>query len=330
MIAVDDRAGDIVTHGRGVGEAEQLLALQRHRLARRSGHERVVLPAGHLGHGLHQLLGHDEVGAFHLHHHVIGLRRERHGGVRGQRPGSGGPDEQIGVACGPGGLEDAGHGVQLELHVDGRRHLVAVLDLGLGQSSMAVRAPVDGLAAAVDRALQVQILEDLHIARLVVRDEREVGMLPVGVHAEALEALALDIDVLLGPLAAQLAQLRLADLGHALRADGHLHHVLDRLAVAVPAGNIGTEIPALGMAFHHEVLEDLVKGMADVDRAVSVGRPVVQDEGLAVGVLLQHAAVDILPLPCLQALGLLRRQVPAHGKIGAGQVHRVLVIACHR
>ena len=226
----------------------------------------------------------------------IGIATSRY--VRRQRPGSRRPDEQVGGAFGSGGLEHAGHRIQLELHVDGGRHLVAVLDLRLCERRVAVGAPMDGLAAAVDRALQVQILEDLHVAGLVVRDEREVGMLPVGVHAEALETVALDVDVLLGPLAAALAQLHLGDLGHLLWPERHLNHVLDGLAMAVPSGDVGSEVPALGVAFNDEVLEDLVEGVTDVNGAVGIRRAVVaaRKENFTVGVLLLAVDVHFLPL----------------------------------
>ena len=329
VVAVDDRAFDVAADGRGVGEAEQLLARQRHRLAVGTADEVVVLPAGHLGHGFHQLLGHDEVVAADGDHDVIGVGRQRHRRVRRKRPGGRRPDEQIGGAFGSGGLEHAGHRIQLELHVDGRRHLVGVLDLRFGERRMAVGAPMDGLAAAVDRAFQVQILEDLHVAGLVVRNEREVGVFPVGVHAEALETVALDVDVLLGPLAAALAQLHLGDLGHLLWPERHFHHMLDGLSVAVPTGDVGGEVPALGVAFNDEVLEDLVEGVTDVNGAVGIRRAVVQHEGLAVGVLLQHMAVDVHFLPLGEPLGLAGRQVPPHGEIGLGQVHGVLVAVRH-
>ena len=56
--------------------------------------------------------------------------------------------------------------------------------------------------------------------------------------------------------------------------------MLDRLAVAVPTRHIRGEVPALGMAFVHEVLQHLVEGVADVDGAVGIRRAIVQDEGL--------------------------------------------------
>ena len=154
-------------------------------------------------------------------------------------------------------------------------------------------------------------------------------MLPIGVHAQALEALALHVDVLLGPLAAQAPQRGLVDLGHLVGTEGLLHHVLDGLAVAVPAGHVGREEAALRMGLVHEVLEDLVEGVADVDGAVGVRGAVVQDEGLAVLVFLEHALVDALFFPFRQALRLVLGQVRPHREVGLGQIHRFLVTVRH-
>ena len=154
-------------------------------------------------------------------------------------------------------------------------------------------------------------------------------MLPVGVHAEALEALALHVDVLLGPFAAEAAQRGLVDLRHLVGAERLLHHVLDRLAVAIPAGHVRREEAALRVGLVHEVLEDLVEGVADVDGAVGVRGAVVQDERLAVLVLLEHLLVDALFLPLGQPLRLVLGQVRPHREVGLGQVHRFLVTVRH-
>ena len=154
-------------------------------------------------------------------------------------------------------------------------------------------------------------------------------MLPVGVDAEAFESLALDAHVLRGPFAAKPAQLGLAGFLHLVGAQGHLDHVLDGLAVAIPTGHIGREIAALRMAFVHEVLDDLVEGMPDMDGAVGVRRAVMQDERLAVLVLLEHRFVDMLLLPFLQALRLGCGQVAAHREIRLREIHRVLVRVRH-
>ena len=329
VVAVDDGALEVLADGARVGEAGEFAALERDGLAVLAAHEVVGFPARDLGHLFHQLARHDHVGAVRLDHHVVGVGRQRHGRVRRKRPGRGGPDEHVGVARSACSLEHAGHDIHLELHEDGRRRLVGVLDLGLGKRRVAALAPVDGFAAAVHRAVEVHLLEHLDVARLVVRREREVRMLPIGVHAEALEALALHVDVFLGPFAAEAAQRGLVDLGHFVGAESLLHHMLDGLAVAVPAGHVGREEPALRMGLVHEVLEDLVEGMADMDGAVGVRRAVVQDEGLAVLVLLENLLVDMLFFPLGQTLRLALGQVSPHREVGLRQVHRFFVRVRH-
>ena len=101
-------------------------------------------------------------------------------------------------------------------------------------------------------------------------------MLSVGVHTETFEVLPLDSDVLLRPFAAQTPQRGLVDGGHFLGTELLLDHVLDRLAVAVPSGDIGRVVAPLRTALDDEVLEDLVKGVSDVDEAVSVQGTVVE------------------------------------------------------
>ena len=154
-------------------------------------------------------------------------------------------------------------------------------------------------------------------------------MIPVGVDAQALEAIALDADVFGRPLAAKTAQLGLRRFLHLIRAQGDLDHMLDRLAVAVPTRHVRGEVPALGMAFVHEVLQHLVEGVADVDGAVGIRRAIVQDEGLAVLVLLENLFVDVLLLPLLKPFRLGCRQVASHREIRLREIHGVLVRVRH-
>ena len=70
-----------------------------------------------------------------------------------------------------------------------------------------------GLRPRYTRAIEVQLLEHLDVAALSKFGlEREVRMFPIAVHAQALEAVALHVDELLGPLAAQTAHRRLRQL----------------------------------------------------------------------------------------------------------------------
>ena len=329
MVAVDDLALEVLTDGAGIGKAAQLGALEHDGLTVLAAHQRVILPAGDLGDFLDELLGEDDVAAVDLDHDVVGVGHQADGGVGRKGPRRSGPDEHVGIAGGAGGLEDAGHGVKLELHVNRRGNLVGVFDFRLGQSRVALLAPMDGLAAAIHLALEVHVAEDLDVAGLEIRDIGEVWMIPVGVDAKALEAVALDADVLRCPLAAQTAQLRLRRFLHPIGAQGDLDHMLDRLAVAVPTRHVRGEVAALGVAFVHEVLQHLVEGMADVDGAVGVRRAIVQDEGLAVLVLLENLFVDVLLLPLLKPFRLGCRQVASHREIRLREIHGVLVRVRH-
>lgn len=63
-------------------------------------------------------------------------------------------------------------------------------------------------------------------------------MLPIAIHAQALEVVALHVDELFCPLAAQTAHRRLRQLAHFLGAELLFDLMLNRLAVAIPTRNI--------------------------------------------------------------------------------------------
>jgi hypothetical protein len=113
----------------------------------------------------------------------------------------------------------------------------------------------------------------------------EVGIVPLAHHAEALELLALDRHPLLGKGAAFGAELGGGDLvlAQLLLAIGFLDLPFDRQAVAVPAGNVGRVIAAQGRRADHDVLQDLVHGVAHVEIAIGVRRAIVKDEAFGTG-----------------------------------------------
>src|SRR5437773_4546532 len=149
---------------------------------------------------------------------------------------------------------------------------------------------MDGLLAPVEEALGDATPEDTHRLRLVRGIHGEVGTLPVAEDAEPLELRALDGDVAPRVGAAALADLELREL--VLSADLALHLELDRQPVAVPPRHVGGEAPAHRAVLHNEVLQDLVERVADVDVAVGVRRPVVQDEAGTTGVGLEQLLVE--------------------------------------
>ncbi len=162
--------------------------------------------------------------------------------VRRQGPGRRGPDRDPGRARRglgePEASRELGGVLDPEQHVDRGRGAVLVLDLGLGQGRTAVQAPVHRLEALVEMPVADDGRERAQLLGLVLRIERQVGMVPVAHHAEALEILALHVDLLEGELAAGLAERARVHLARRLAAR-LLDLVLDRQAVAVPAGDVG-------------------------------------------------------------------------------------------
>ena len=290
-------------------------------------HNRGVLPAKLLAALGSQVLEHDLGAAVVLNGDVGGTGLERNCLVGGDGPRRGRPDDKVNRAVEV--LEAGGLGGHLKAHEDGRARLVGVLNLGLSKCGMAVLAPVDGLVTAIDHALVEHGLENLDVGGVMLVIERQIGVVPIAEHAQATEAGLLQLDVLDSELVAKLADLSRGGLVELLGAELLLDLMLDRLAMAVPTGDIGNLI-----ALHHpvtvdHVLGDLVHGVADVDRAVGVRRAVVQHELLVTLVLLQNLLVDLVVLPVLESLGLGLGKTGTHGKTGLGQIHRLLVLVCH-
>ena len=329
VVAVDDATFQVLADRAGVSGSRKVFAFYEHFGARGITYDLIVIPAGNPRNRLNELFREQMELSCGANHAVVGFRREAYRRVSRKRPRGRGPNQHVSRAFDPSSSKGGRNFVEQEVHEDRRRNLVRILNLRLGERRMAALAPMDRLAPTVDSAVKVHLLEDFDVASLVVRHERQVRMLPVGVHAQALEAFALHVDVLLRPITACLANFRLRRLGELLRAHGLFDHVLNGLAMAVPAGNVGRVVAALRVAFVHKVLQNLVECMADVDRSVRVRRAVVQNEGLTVLVLLQDLMVDILLRPLRQALWLVLGQVCAHGKVGLRQVHRVLVGVRH-
>ena len=312
MLAPDDAARVLVQNGADIRDVAELVALHGDGLAIRLN-DAIALPASDLGNGLNHVLREHHEFAVSLDEAIIDIGAQRHGGVRRQRPRRGGPNKHIGAIEVDAGLGECSRNVvELEVHVNRRRRLVGVFDFGFGECGMAMRAPVNGLAAAIHGAIEIELLENFNVRALEVRLEREVRVLPVAVHAQALEVVALHVDELFRPLATQTANRRLRQLAHFLGAELLFNLMLNRLAVAVPTRNIRGEIAALRVRLNHEVFQNLVEGMANVDRAIRIRRAIMQDEGLAIFVLLKNAMIDVLLGPFLQALRLVLRKVRPH------------------
>ena len=248
---------------------------------------------------------------------VLELGIGRDGEVRRDGPRGGGPDRQTPSLRPPRGHREA--------HVDGRARLVGVLDLGLGQRRDVDRAPVHRPLAAIERPAARKLRELADDVRLVAEIHRLVGMVPTGEDPEALEVLALQVDLLFGVFAAGAAEFADAQLA-LLRAELLVDLPFDGQTMAVPPRDEIPETAGHQVVLHHQILEDLVEEVPLVDGAVRVWRAVVEDELLRGGILRQELLVDLLVLPGLHLRRLALAERGAHGKIGLRQVDCFSVI----
>ena len=319
--------GDVIRQHQAAGLRQEGVAGQ-HILEEGAGvglHDLVVFHAADLHDLFHQRPGHDiHLTAVGTNHGVLLLRVQGDGQVAGQGPDGGGPDDEVQLA-----LIQMGELAQIvvhgELHIHRGAGVVLILDLRLGQRRLVVGAPVHGLEALVDVALFIHLAEHTNLLRLEGGVHGLIGVIPIAHHAHALEALPLDIDIVVGKLMAGGAELRHAHglaIELVLLDDG----ALDGHTVIVPAGDIGGIVAPHGVAAGNEVLDGLVQGVAHVQSAVGEGRAVVQGEaGLAL-VLLQQLMIQVQLLPVLEHLRLPLGQARPHGKAALGHVQRLFVL----
>ncbi len=175
------------------------------------------------------------------------------------------------------------------------------------------------LVALVEMAIADDLRERAQLLRLVAGRERQIRIGPVAHDAKAHEILALHVDLRERIFTARLPErLRVEFLG--IAAKRFLDLVLDRQPMAIPARHV-RRIEAVERArLDDDVLQDLVEGVADVDRAVRVRRTVVQDELGSVGRDRAQLVVDPVAFPPGEHLGLAPRQVRFHRKAVSGRL----------
>src|SRR3989442_1742407 len=248
-----------------------------------------------------------------------------------QRPRRRRPDHGEGTPAGEFRLELRRHRAQRELHPHRGRPLILVFDLRLRQRRLAVHAPVDRLEPLVDEAPADETAELARDDRLVGRRHRDVGVVPVAEYAQALELVALDVDVPERVLAALLALLKGIHCapyvyGGVVEAELLVHLMLDRQAVTVPAGDVDRVEAEHRARLHDDVFEDFVEDVPQMDVAVRVRRAVVQDPEGAVRGDLAEALVHPELLPPGEHLRLALRKVGLHGEGGFRQGQRGFVV----
>ena len=232
---------------------------------------------------------------------------------------------QIITCQGPPSPQESGDVLdQREIHVNARRRILAVFQLGFRQGRAIGDAPVNRLELAADETCFDEVRQNVENARLIPGVERQVGIFPVTHDPEPFELGALNVDPLHG-----FGLAKGADLGVAHRGGPGTevldHLVLDRQPVAVPARNIRAVESGHRERTNHHVLEHLVEQGAHVDLAVGVGRAIVQDLSRPAGTRLPDLLVKALLVPPGLNLRLADGQVRLHVEAGRRQVERVFI-----
>jgi hypothetical protein len=101
----------------------------------------------------------------------------------------------------------------------------------------------------------------------------------------------------------------------------------DRHAVTVPTRHVGRIESRERLALDDDVLEDLVDGVADVNVAVRVRRPVVKHEAWPPAARFTNALVKPALVPPLQHQRLALCEITTHRKRRVREVQRFLVIS---
>ena len=259
---------------------------------------------------------------------VLDLGMQRDCEVGGNRPGGGRPDDEIQRLVGRQtefrGFLDRHE----ELHPDGDRGVVLVLDLGLGEGGLEGDRPVNGLLAAVDEALFDERGERAQDVGFEGRGLRLVLVLPIREHADALELTRLLGDPAFGEFVALGAELGGRER-QVLLLDVLADLLLDRQAVAVPARDVRRAEAAHRLVAVDEVLERLVQRRADVDVAVGERRAVMEHEGGPAGAGSLDFAVKIELFPVGDAPRFAFHEIRPHGEIGLGQQQGIFQVLRH-
>src|SRR2546425_6128191 len=194
-----------------------------------------------------------------------GMHRDRE--IRRQGPRRRGPDHREGATLAKHRLQLGRSGRHRELDPDRRRPLLLVLDLGLRERGPAIHAPVDGLQAFVDETASDETPELARDDRLIRRLHRDVGIVPVAEHAQALELATLDVDEAervfptLAALLDRIHRVTHVDAG-LVETELLVDLVLDRQSVTVPARHVDGVESGHRAGLDDHGLQDLVQDVA--------------------------------------------------------------------
>ena len=182
-----------------------------------------------------------------------------------------------------------------------------------------------GLRALVEMSVAHDATEGAQLLRFVGWVHGAIRAIPITHHAEALEIDTLLLDLLGSKLTTRFAKrvdIELLAGTTVLLFDGEL----DRQTMTIPTRDVGRVVTVEGTRLDDHIFENLIDGVADVDRAVGVRRTVVQHEARTTGCDTSQLTVDVLALEAREHLRFALSEIGLHGEVRLRQVDGVLVV----
>ena len=321
---------DMVTQNHQTGAVQEgMLIFQQFQLAAQHhiGQNLVLLNMTGVHGGLDQSSRHDVHLVTDLDKGVFHGGVQTGGHVGGQRPRSGGPDHDPGLVQldAMSGQNALGVSRQLIAHIDGIALILGVLDFRLGQRGTILGAPVNSLHALVDITFFGHFTENLHLPRLKLGAQRQVGILKIALHTKTLELGVHHVNMLGGKLPAQAAQLQLGYAGF-LVSQRPQRFQFDGQTMGVITGHVGSLKTRHVLVADDDILDDLVQRGAHMNGTVGIRRAVMQNKLRIARIVFDHLLVDTVGFPILQHLRLFFRQTGPHFKGGLHFMNGVVII----
>ena len=184
-------------------------------------------------------VGHNIIFVARLNEAVIKGRTYTDGHVAGQSPGGGGPYYKISVIkVGAKSLKLSKVVGHLKFNIDGMAGILGIFDLGLGQSGIALRAPVDRFKSLIDVSLVGHFGKDLDLSFLKIVGQSDIGIVPFAYSAKPLKLVALTVYIGKRKIAADVAELGIGNGGIGGNSRLCACLKLGGKSVGIPAGHI--------------------------------------------------------------------------------------------
>ena len=197
--------------------------------------------------------------------------------------------------------------------------MVFVFYFSLCKSGFTFCAPVYRLKAPINKSVFCKFIKTRHYCFFILRFQGQVWIVPVSEYPEPLKFTPLDAYEFHCKFMGHFSELHLV---HVMLCLFHFLKklVFNRHAMAVPARHIRCVIPLHCLKFYDYVFQGFIQGVAYVDIAVCIRRPIVKNILRSPFLLLPYHFIEIHLLPFFKDKRLFFRKIPLHRKISFWQI----------